>query len=60
MRYLVEKHFKYTQSTVAEGIIKNWDDALPRFVKVYPKDFRRVLEEAEAVKNDSDVMKAVK
>jgi glutamate synthase (NADPH/NADH) large chain len=50
LRYMVEKHFKYTQSTVAEGVLKNWDKALTQFIKVYPRDFRRVLEEAEAVK----------
>jgi len=46
---LIEKHFKYTQSTVAEGILKDWESTLGKFVKVYPRDYRRVLEEAEAI-----------
>jgi glutamate synthase domain-containing protein 2/glutamate synthase domain-containing protein 3 len=52
LKTLIEKHVQYTQSTVAEGILKDWDNALGKFVKVYPRDYRRVLEEAEAVKNN--------
>ena len=51
LRYLIEKHVKYTQSTVAENVLKNWDSVLPQFIKVYPRDYRRVLEEAEAIKS---------
>jgi len=60
LRYMIEKHVKYTQSSVAENIIKNWDAALPRFVKVYPRDYRRVIEEAEAVKSESTSTKVGK
>jgi glutamate synthase domain-containing protein 3 len=50
LKTLIEKHFRYTQSTVAEGILKDWDRILGKFVKVYPRDYRRVLEEAETIK----------
>ena len=55
LKDLIEKHFKYTQSTVAEGILKDWEKVLGQFVKVYPRDYRRVLEEAEAIKNAADL-----
>jgi glutamate synthase domain-containing protein 3 len=57
LKGLIEKHFKYTQSSVAQGILNDWDRQLAFFVKVYPRDYRRVLEEAESIKNaaDSDV-----
>jgi glutamate synthase domain-containing protein 3 len=46
---------------VAGRILKNWHDALGQFVKVYPRDYRRVLEEAESIKNAVDLgVKAVK
>jgi len=51
LKSLIEKHFKYTKSTVADGILKNWPESLSKFIKVYPRDYRRVLEEAEAIKN---------
>jgi glutamate synthase domain-containing protein 2/glutamate synthase domain-containing protein 1/glutamate synthase domain-containing protein 3 len=49
LKDLIEKHLKYTQSSVAEGLLKDWQKALGQFVKVYPRDYRRVLEEAEAI-----------
>jgi glutamate synthase domain-containing protein 3 len=51
LKGLIEKHFKYTHSSVAQGILKEWDSQLTHFIKVYPRDYRRVLEEAEAIKN---------
>jgi len=45
LRTLIEDHQKYTGSTVAESILKNWKTELPRFVKVMPTDYKRVLEE---------------
>ncbi|MEI7999279.1 MAG: glutamate synthase-related protein, partial [Candidatus Omnitrophota bacterium] len=59
LRYLVENHLKYTQSTVAEGVVKNWDVALTQFIKVYPRDYRRVLEEAENIKSEDEKLKVV-
>ncbi|MFQ5672104.1 MAG: glutamate synthase large subunit [Nitrospinales bacterium] len=45
LRRLIEEHHRFTQSTVAAGILDEWETFLPRFVKVYPRDYRRVLEE---------------
>jgi glutamate synthase domain-containing protein 3 len=42
---LIAKHYKYTSSTVAAGILQNWDDELPRFVKIMPIDYKRALQE---------------
>ena len=49
LKDLIEKHFKYTQSSVAQRILKEWERQLAYFVKVYPRDYRRVLEEAEVI-----------
>jgi len=45
LKDLIEKHFKYTQSTVAKKVLDDWKKVLPQFIKVYPVDYRRVLEE---------------
>ena len=47
MKELIAKHYKYTGSTVAAGILQNWDDALPHFVKVMPIDYKRALAEQQ-------------
>lgn len=44
LRTLVNNHAMYTKSTVAKYVLDNWQDVLPQFVKVYPKEYRRVIE----------------
>jgi glutamate synthase (NADH) len=56
VRGLIEDHQHFTGSTHAESILENFNHLLPRFVKVLPTDYKRVLEEeaareAEAKKN---------
>jgi glutamate synthase domain-containing protein 2/glutamate synthase domain-containing protein 1/glutamate synthase domain-containing protein 3 len=42
---LIEYHLSFTGSTPARLILDNWDASLPRFKKIMPRDYRRVLEE---------------
>ena len=49
LKGLIQKHQEYTGSIVAKGILDNWNTVLPQFVKVYPNDYRRVLEEAKDI-----------
>jgi glutamate synthase (ferredoxin) len=44
---LIEKHVDYTGSTVGESILDQWDDALPKFIKVMPIEYKRALAEME-------------
>jgi len=48
LRILVERHLLYTGSARAKMLLENWDEALLRFVKVTPKDYRRALLDLEA------------
>ena len=47
LKELIAKHYKYTSSTVAAGILQNWEDELPYFVKVMPIDYKRALAEQQ-------------
>ncbi len=49
LKGLIEKHASFTKSTVALEILSHWDKALSQFIKVYPKDYRRVIEEAQKI-----------
>ncbi|HXJ80162.1 MAG TPA: glutamate synthase large subunit [Candidatus Methylomirabilis sp.] len=40
---LLARHIRYTQSPVAARLLVDWDRAQERFVKVIPKDYKRVL-----------------
>lgn len=42
---LVNRHVLYTGSTVADTIVNDFPTALSHFKKVFPKDYRRVLEQ---------------
>ncbi|MFZ8889720.1 MAG: glutamate synthase-related protein, partial [Pseudomonadales bacterium] len=44
LRSLIEKHQHYTGSTVAEALLARWESARSEFVKVMPRDYKRVLE----------------
>ncbi|MCA9465045.1 MAG: hypothetical protein KC563_03025, partial [Nitrospira sp.] len=48
LRTLIEAHLKYTDSAKASRILDAWDVFLPKFVKVMPVDYKRVLQERKA------------
>ncbi len=43
LKGLIEKHLHYTNSSRAQTILDNWNDYLPRFIKVMPTDYKRAL-----------------
>ena len=47
---LIERHLGYTGSTVAKHVLENWQAALGKFVKVMPRDYKRVLEGRKAAR----------
>ncbi|MGI9250869.1 MAG: glutamate synthase large subunit [Pseudohongiellaceae bacterium] len=51
LKELIENHYTYTDSPVANNVLDNWKRSLSQFVKVMPTDYKRVLEQraAEAV-----------
>jgi glutamate synthase (ferredoxin) len=47
---MVQRHQAYTQSTLAARLVANWQQTVPKFVKVMPKDYKRVLQSMNRVK----------
>ncbi len=43
LRRLIQAHARYTGSARATRILERWEDYLPRFVKVFPMEYRLVL-----------------
>ena len=43
LRYWVARHAELTGSPRANLILENWNTMLPKFVKVFPHEFKRVL-----------------
>jgi hypothetical protein len=49
VRDLIAEHVRRTGSPVGQRVLDDWDALLPKFVKVFPGDYKRVLAElAEA------------
>jgi glutamate synthase (NADPH/NADH) large chain len=44
LKAMIERHAIYTGSGWAHSILDNWSDRLLKFVKVIPKDYKRMLE----------------
>ncbi|HTQ57328.1 MAG TPA: glutamate synthase large subunit [Bryobacteraceae bacterium] len=43
LRSLIANHVAHTASPRGKWILENWDAMLPRFVKVFPHEYKRVL-----------------
>ena len=43
VRGLLERHRDYTGSPRAAWILEHWEEAQPRFIKVFPHEYKRVL-----------------
>ena len=46
---MIRKHYQYTKSTVAKFILTDFENQLKNFVKVFPKDYKRILIEKKQV-----------
>jgi glutamate synthase domain-containing protein 2/glutamate synthase domain-containing protein 3 len=45
LKQLVTRHAELTDSAVAKRLLASWAEAVTRFVKVFPRDYKRVLAE---------------
>ena len=43
LRQMIENHLAFTNSPVAATVLANWGESLGQFIKVMPKDYKRVL-----------------
>jgi glutamate synthase (NADPH/NADH) large chain len=43
VKTLIVRHLELTWSPRAKWLLDNWQDAVPRFIKVFPHEFKRVM-----------------
>ncbi|OIJ17245.1 glutamate synthase subunit alpha [Anaerobacillus alkalilacustris] len=63
VREMIVNHFYYTKSEKADHVLKNWDQITSKFVKVIPKDYKRMMEKiqehkARGLAEDEAIMEA--
>jgi glutamate synthase (ferredoxin) len=44
---IIQRHADYTGSQKASKVLASWEEMVPKFVKVMPKDYKRVLQAIE-------------
>jgi len=44
LRDLIQRHIDYTDSALGQRILHHWEEMVPRFIKVMPRDYKRVLQ----------------
>jgi glutamate synthase (ferredoxin) len=60
---MIRNHVKFTGSTVGHRILENWEEESFHFVKIIPKDYKRMFEAIERGKksglsNDKAILAA--
>ena len=63
LRELIQQHLEYTNSAVAKDILSRWPKMVPHFVRVIPKDYKRMLQafaevEAQGLSGEDAAMAA--
>lgn len=55
VKSMIENYIKYTDSKEAREILADWKNNKDKFIKVMPKDYKRVLANMPRVKDEQDV-----
>jgi glutamate synthase (NADPH/NADH) large chain len=50
---LLRKHNQLTESTVAKYLVENWKSESVKFIKVFPKEYKKVLSQKEVLQSIS-------
>ena len=53
LRQLIENHYNATLSPLAQRILENWEECLPKFVKVFPEEYKQALIRLEREKMET-------
>ena len=52
LRLMIKRHADYTKSQKAFKVLALWEEMVPKFVKVMPKDYKRVLTALKKAQDD--------
>jgi len=59
LKSMIKNYIKYTDSKEAREILADWENNKAKFIKVMPKDYKRVLANLPRVKDEQDVTAVV-
>jgi len=55
LHQLIVRHVHYTDSARGRRILENWNEYLPKFVKVMPVDYRRAMQDMQSARTTSSL-----
>jgi len=47
LQSLIRQHYEHTSSALARQILDNWEEYLPKFIKVMPFEYKKVMQELQ-------------
>eukprot|EP01018_Ginkgo_biloba_P023041 Gb_24796 [translate_table: standard] len=50
LKMMIQQHQRHSDSELAKQVLADFDSLIPKFVKVFPRDYKRVLQEMKANK----------
>ncbi|MEW7290692.1 glutamate synthase large subunit [Aquimarina sp. 2304DJ70-9] len=50
LKTLIENHYNATLSPLAQKILENWEKELPKFIKIFPEEYKQALKRLEEEK----------
>ena len=50
LKAMIERHITFTGSARGRDVLSRWDAVLPKFVKIMPRDYKRVLQAIDEAK----------
>jgi glutamate synthase (ferredoxin) len=53
LKDLIESHYNYTMSPLAQRILESWETSLTKFVKVFPEEYKQALLRLEQEKMET-------
>lgn len=48
LKMMIQQHQRHTSSNLAKEVLENFENLLPRFIKVFPREYKRVLANMKA------------
>lgn len=52
LRMMISRHVLYTDSKAGRQVLDHWNEMLPKFVRVIPSDYKRMLEQIRKVESE--------
>eukprot|EP00245_Coleochaete_scutata_P001682 TRINITY_DN12105_c0_g1_i1.p1 TRINITY_DN12105_c0_g1~~TRINITY_DN12105_c0_g1_i1.p1 ORF type:complete len:2269 (+),score=508.94 TRINITY_DN12105_c0_g1_i1:124-6930(+) len=56
IKTMVQQHQRYTKSKLAKEVLSQWEELLPDFIKVYPRDYKKVMKELKAKEEEEKAL----